>query len=127
MCHRWSVGSIRSSKPRFWSLGTRPDSNVFARWWWIAELTRDDDDYTLTSRVLQPGPLATLLFTRHLGWYRPLVEAAVDVLGDQPGPSAERVVRQLRKILSVVALEAHDADALRELLTELLTETTHPL
>ncbi len=120
--HRWEVSSMRAAKPRYWSVGTRPDSNAFARWWWIAELTRDGTDYSLTRRLFEHGSLSTLLFTRHLGWHRPLVEAALDVLDDTPGPVVERVLRNLRKVLSVVVLETCDADALRELLRDLVDE-----
>ncbi|HMI91187.1 MAG TPA: DUF6339 family protein, partial [Polyangiales bacterium] len=69
--HRWENRSWASMRARFWSAGTRPDSNVFCRLWWIAELSRDGDDYGLTELVLARPALATSLFVRNISNYQP--------------------------------------------------------
>ncbi|MFW5921281.1 MAG: DUF6339 family protein, partial [Polyangiales bacterium] len=113
--HRWEHRSLSTMRSRFWSLGTRPDSNALARLWWIAELTRGQDGaYELTERVLARQPLATNIFVRELSSYRPAVAACVEVLGDEPSHVIEASVRLLNKALSTVVLETRtEADLVR--------------
>src|SRR5690606_3886261 len=77
--HRWAMRSKAQMVRRYWDFGTRPDSNAFARLWWIAELTitkdASGDPYHLTRRVLGAQPLATAIFTRTLSQYAPAVSA----------------------------------------------------
>jgi hypothetical protein len=118
--HRWEYRSFAVMQGRFWRAGTRHDSNAFSRWWWIAELTRDGDDYTLTRQVLDRGSLAVHLFSRELCHYRPAVAAAVAVLRDEPGALIEASLRNLGKMLAVRVIEAMDARELRSLTAEAL-------
>ncbi|MFW6052147.1 MAG: DUF6339 family protein [Myxococcota bacterium] len=113
--HRWENRTFSQTRGRFWRPGTRPDSNAFSRLWWIAELTRDGDDYALTRAVLSRQPLANSLFTRELSWHRPLVAAVVEILGGQPGPALEVALRRLQKRLSTTAVETLDPTALLDL------------
>ncbi len=117
--HRWELRSQRQMASRFWRMGTRLDSNVFSRLWWIAEHTRDGDDYTLTHRLCAEPRLCTALFSRELGWYRPLVRACVDVLGGRSTTEIERDIKLLSKRLSVVVLESQSEAALRTLVASL--------
>jgi hypothetical protein len=110
-------------RTRFWSPGTRPDSNAYFRLWWIAELTRDGTSYALTDRVLAKQPLATQLFVRSFSQMRSAVEAFVDVLGDASAPEIERVARELSATLGVVVLEALDVDELRRVIATLAGTT----
>lgn len=119
--HRWEDRTFSQSRARFWRPGTRPDSNAFSRLWWIAELTRDGDDYALTRAVLSRQPLANNLFTRDLSWHRPLVAAIVEVLGTQPSTPLEAALRRLQKRLSTVAVEALDSPALVALVKSVRT------
>jgi hypothetical protein len=117
--HRWENRSWPTMRSRFWLPGTRPDSNAIARLWWIAELTRDGEDYDLTERVLARQSLANNLFVRDLASYRPAVEAFVAVLGDAPSDLLESAVRAFTRRLSTVVLEGQDAVALAALLQEI--------
>lgn len=114
--HRWEMRSWKTMRTRFWNAGTRPDSNTFCRLWWIAELTRDADDYTLTERALSRQPLATTLFVRQLSSYRPAIEAFIDVMYDATADEIERVVLRFSAALSTVVLEGQSANELRDLL-----------
>ncbi|MEQ9498735.1 MAG: DUF6339 family protein [Deltaproteobacteria bacterium] len=117
--HRWENRSWSTMWPRFWSIGMRHTSNTFARLWWIAELTRDGDDYTLTDRVLAKQGLAIPLFVRAWSWHRPAVVAAMDALEDAPSETVERVTRELSRYLATVPLEGRDEAALRAMLLRL--------
>ncbi|MCB9603189.1 MAG: hypothetical protein H6722_06640 [Sandaracinus sp.] len=119
--HRWENRSWAQMRRRFWSVGTRPDSNAFARLWWIAELTRDGspDSYALTRRVFARQPLATGIFIRSLGHHRPAVVALVDVLELAPPDVVERTLRLFTAALSSRVLEAMDEASLRALVGEL--------
>jgi hypothetical protein len=117
--HRWENRSFTQTRERFWAAGTSGDSNAIGRLWWIAELTRDGRDYTLTERVLSRPVLANPLFSRKLSWYRPAVEACADVIGDAPKDRIEQALRLFNKSLSVIVLESRNAEQLRELLREL--------
>ncbi len=114
--HRWENRSWATMRARFWRPGTRPDSNAIARLWWIAELTREGDDYDLTERVLARQPLATNLFSRELSSYRPAVEAFMAVFGDAPSQVIEVAVRAFNRRLSTVVLEGQDAASLSAML-----------
>lgn len=120
--HRWENRSWSAMRRRFWSVGTRPDSNAFARLWWIAELTHDptaSDPYALTRRVFSRQPLATPIFIRSLSHHRPAVVAILDVLETAPPELIERTLRLLNAALSLRVLEALDEDTLRGLVGQL--------
>lgn len=110
--HRWEFRSWATMKTRFWDVGTRPDSNSLYRLWWIAELTTDGSDYTLTEKVLRSQSLANPIFIRSLSFFRPAVEAAVEVLADAPSAVVEQALLKLQRFCSVVPLEGLDRDAL---------------
>lgn len=111
--HRWENRSWATMRTRFWSLGTRPESNAFARLWWIAELTREGDDYALTERVFARQPLATNLFVRRtLSSHRPAVAACIAALEDRPAQVVEATMRALSRRLSTLLLESLDERAL---------------
>lgn len=118
--HRWENRSWATTRTRYWTLGTRPESNAFARLYWIAELTCEGDDYELTDRVLARQPLATNLFVRrHLASHRPAIAACIRALEDRPAPVVEATLRALTRRLSTLLLEALDEDALFALASEL--------
>lgn len=117
--HRWEERSWATTRSRYWSLGTRPDSNAFARLWWIAELTRDGASYALTEDVLARQPLATQIFVRKFSSYRPAVAAFAHVMRAATPAEIERVAKELNGRLSTLALEALDEEALRALVEEI--------
>lgn len=117
--HRWENRSWTTTQTRYWSPGTRPDSNAFSRLWWIAELTRDGDSYDLTTRVFARQALATQLFVRGFSQVRVAIEALVLELHDEPPATIERIAKELSGALSTLVLEALDLEALRALVREL--------
>jgi hypothetical protein len=117
--HRWENKSWASMRSRFWSLGTRPDSNVFARLFWIAELTCERQDYSLTEAVLARQQLATAVFVRNLGSYRPAVQACVQELDASSGQQVEATIKLLNKALGTLVLESLSAQDLVALIRDL--------
>ena len=120
--HRWENRSWATTRTRYWRPGTRPDSNAFSRLWWIAELTRDGEDYSLTQRVLRRQPLATPIFVRQFSLYRPAVEAFAEIMVDAPPDEIEGVARHFNALLSTVVLESQSRDELEEWLRQIRGE-----
>jgi uncharacterized protein DUF6339 len=113
--HRWEARSWAAMQTRFWSPGTRPDSNAFYRLWWIAELTSDGGSYELTERLFARQPVANELFKRGFSRVRSAVEAFVDEMDEAPSDEVERVARELNGALGTLVLEALGVDDLRRL------------
>lgn len=122
--HRWENRSWSTMRARFWAKGVRPDSNLFYRLWWIAELTRDQRDYSLTEQVLQKQHLANSIFVRGLSAFRPAVAACFKVLSDVPAAIADRTIRDLNKSLSTIVLESCSEKELIELLYRIVAFNT---
>lgn len=104
--HRWLATSFTQARARFWQQGARPDSNAFSRWWWIAELSRDGDDYTMTERVFSNSSLCTNVFIRSTSGARAFVHACVEVLADAEGPLIEATMKDFQRLLGTVPVEA---------------------
>lgn len=113
--HRWEAKSWATMRTKFWAPGTRPDSNAFSRLWWIAELTRDGDDYTLTQRVFSRQPLATQLFVRGFSESREAVRVFIDEMEYAAAADVERVAKELHGALGVLVLEGIEDEHLRAL------------
>lgn len=117
--HRWEYRSRSTMVTRFWNFGTRPDSNALCRLWWMAELTSEHGDYTLTKRALSSQSIANSIFVRNFSSYRPAVQAFVDVFGHAQSARVEKAVRIFSSQLSTVVLEARSADDLRVMLEDI--------
>lgn len=117
--HRWAVEAWATTRTRYWSPGMRHDSNVFSRLWWIAELSRDGDDYSLTERIFSRQALAIQIFIRRYAWHRDTVAALVEVLDDAPPRVVEQVTRDLVGLLGTVVLESLDGGELRAMVGQL--------
>jgi hypothetical protein len=120
--HRWEFQSWPTMRDRFWRVGTRHDSNTFARLWWIAELTRLDGDYSLTERALASSALAVGVFVRSFAHYRPAAVACVEAFEGQPQWVVEVCLRRFNAYLSTTVLESRTAAQLRERLDALVDE-----
>ena len=103
--HRWENLSWATMRDRFWSPGTRHTSNAFMRLWWIAEITREGNDYSLADRLLARASLTTQIFVRSWSVHRPAVGACVDTLSEAPAETVERSARELSRHLGAVPLE----------------------
>lgn len=120
---RWSVEE-NTFPSRFWSPGTRPDSNYYSRLWWIAELTAGVDlEYDRTRKVLRSQALANAIFVRSLCHYFPAVKACIDVLADEPGDTVHRVVREFFRELALLPREALTEKDIAEILSSELRAT----
>ncbi len=117
--HRWEARSWATMRTRFWSPGTRPDSNAFFRLWWIAELTRQGDSYELTERVFARQPLVTQLFVRAFSQHREAVAAFTDEMGDAASDEIERVAKELNGVLGTLVLESLGREELRASIRQL--------
>ena len=118
--HRWENRSWSTMRSRFWDHGTRPDSNTLCRLWWIAELSRDGNDYTWTERVLRRQTLANGVFVRSLSFYPPAVRACVAVLEDLPADVIEAALLGFNHRLGLAPLEGLEQDMLVDLLRKAL-------
>ena len=103
--HRWENRSWATMRSRFWRPGTRLDSNAIGRLWWIAELTRQGEDYSLTKRVFSRHSIIANLFTRDLCAHRPAVEAFVEVFETERAEIIEAAIRAFNHSLSTIVLE----------------------
>lgn len=121
--HRWEAKSWATMRTKFWSPGTRPDSNAFSRLWWIAELTRAGDDYSLTERVFSRQPLATQLFVRGFSESREAVRVFIDEMENAAAADVERVAKELHGALGVLVLEGIEDEHLRALVRSYRTNT----
>lgn len=117
--HRWAADRWATTRTRYWTPGMRHDSNMFSRLWWIAELTRDGDDYALTERAFSRQTLAIQVFIRRYAWHRDAVAALLDVLDDATPRVIERVTRNLLGALGTLVLEALTPADLRTLVGDL--------
>ena len=118
--HRWEFQSWTTMRDRFWRAGLRHDSNTFSRLWWIAELTVQDGDYSMTERAFSTQSVATQVFVRSFAHYPPAALACVEALDGQPGAILERVLPRFNAQLSTVPLEGQDAAELKADLEELI-------
>lgn len=118
--HRWEYQSWTTMRDRFWRSGTRHDSNIYARLWWIAELTREGDDYSWTTRALASQPLAIGIFVRRFSHHPAAVRACIEVLEESPQAIIESCLRRLHARLGLFPLEARSEAELRADLLELL-------
>jgi hypothetical protein len=114
--HRWENPTFSVARSRFWSPGTRPDSNAIARLWWIAELTRDGDDYGLTKRTLRSQAIANAIFIRSFCEHRPAIEACVEWFGEMNRDEIEEGARNLHHALSTRVLPTLEKADIQSLL-----------
>lgn len=78
--------------------GTDIYSNGLHRLWWFAELTRDGDDYSRTELMLSEKNqyIVERIFDRSFARHEAAAKAAVDVLVELDGKTAEKVARTFR-------------------------------
>lgn len=120
--HRWELRSWTTMRDRFWKAGTRPDSNLFGRLWWMAELSRRGDDYGPTRRLLASPSLANAVFVRRLSDHPPFVHACARVLPEQPAHSIERVLARFNMLASTIPIEGRGEEQIVDALERMLEE-----
>jgi len=125
--HRWKYEGTQAMRKKFWTYGVPLDSvsNTFERLWWIAELTRDGDDYTYTRRAFGNRRLCFRVFDIQLGRYKPAARACIEVLHDEEedeyedNDTIDHTVQQLRKAASNVPLEGRTEDELVDIVRDI--------
>lgn len=119
--HRWKYEGTQAMKKKFWTYGVPLDSvsSTFERLWWIAELTRDGDDYTYTRRAFGNRRLCFRFFDIQLGRYKPAARACIEVLHDEEedeykdNPTIDHTVQKFRKTASKVTFRRTDRGTAR--------------
>jgi hypothetical protein len=117
--HRW--GHSRSQlRAHFWDFSSRPrpEHNAFSRLWWIAELSRDGDDYARTAKAV--GSHCKTLFRCQLGHYPPAVRACIDEIGDLPQDRFDPVIKDLNRRLALIPVEGLSEGDLRDMVRQSL-------
>jgi hypothetical protein len=105
-------------------------SNALHRLWWMAEITREGDDYSRTRSMLEMQELANDVADRWFARYRPITHACVDELKpsvlNQFDPANSQIASdattRLNEKLSVVLAEGLDYDEAVALVREVRSE-----
>ena len=108
--YRWKGDDVRG---KFLDGGEDIYSNAIHRLWWIAEITRDGDDYTRTGEIFEMQELANDVADRWYARYKPITWACVDELKPSaveefaPANSAivSRATTRLNEKLTVALVE----------------------
>jgi hypothetical protein len=120
--YRWKYRSERAMREKFLGAGSDLYSNAIHRLWWIAELTRDGDDYTLTERVFSNQTMVNKVFDRWFARYKPAVLAVCEELADEPSYVIDDVTRQFNHTLTSVQLEGLSREDARSLVARIVDE-----
>jgi len=104
--HRWEYTSEEAMREKFLGAGSDLYSNSIHRLWWIAELTHDEGDHSLTHDIFANQTLVNKVFDRWFARYRPAVVAVCDELADQPSWVIDETTRRFNHALTNVQLEA---------------------
>lgn len=99
--------------------------NAFARIWWIAELTRDDADYSLPEQVLASSAYDPI-FDRAFSWHPPMVRAFVKVMNRLGTNLIETAVQEVNHALSTVAVELLDEAEAERLVKDVIIKRGGP-
>lgn len=129
VCHRWlkrpgADGVKRRAAERF--LGDRV-RNTFARLWWACELTVDDDDYSLTEKLLSTSGFQDnyeAFFGRAFSAYPPAMKAFIEVMSDKPEGVVRKTAKEFGHVLTTQLLESLDIGQLKSLVEGLAAESS---
>lgn len=120
--HRWQFNSEEAMREKFLGAGSDLYSNALHRLWWIAELTCEGDDYSITQTVFSNQTMVNKVFDRWFARYRPAAIAMCDELADEPSWVIDETTNRFNHATTSVQLEAlTEADA-RELVTEIIQD-----
>ena len=123
--YRWpypdpkSNRSFDSAKAKYLKHSRDLYEQAFVRLWWIAELTRDGDDYNLTRVALSKQELANDVFDRGFARYPEAVRATVEELADANSNVVSRTTTKFNHALSTVRLESLTESELREMVCQI--------
>lgn len=120
--HRWEYNSEAAMREKFLGAGSDLYSNAIHRLWWIAELTRDGSDYTLTETVFSNQTMVNKVFDRWFARHRPSVVAVCDELADEPSWVIDETTRRFNHALSNIQLEGLTESDARALVTRIIDD-----
>jgi len=92
------------------------------RWWWIAELTREGDDYTLTEEVLSNQTLANKIFDRWFARYEPAAKVCSEKLLGEPSDVVDEATRRFNHALTNLQLEGLDEEDIERVMDRILDD-----
>lgn len=121
--HRWEYHSEDAMREKFLGAGSDLYSNAIHRLWWIAELTHEDGDYTLTNEVFANQTIVNKVFDRWFARYRPAVVVLCDELADEPSWVIDEATRRFNHALTNVQLEGLDEADTRRLVGRIISDT----
>lgn len=120
--HRWEYNSETAMREKFLGAGTDLYSNALHRLWWIAELTSEDDDYTLSKQVFAEQTMVNKVFDRWFARYEDAAFVICDELTDEENRVAEETTTRFNHALTNVQLESLDREGLREMIKEIISD-----
>lgn len=120
--HRWQYKSEAAMREKFLGAGSDLYSNAIHRLWWIAELTHDGDDYSLTDAVFANQTMVNKVFDRWFARHRPAVVAMCDELSDEPSWIIDETTRKFNHALTNIQLEALDEAEARHIIREIVDD-----
>jgi hypothetical protein len=120
--HRWEYRSEEAMREKFLGAGSDLYSNAIHRLWWIAELTSDQGDYTVTHEVFSNQTMVNKVFDRWFARYQPAVVAICDELADEPSRVIDETTRRFNHALTNVQLEGLSEEEARELVRQIIAE-----
>lgn len=120
--YRWQYNSEAAMREKFLGAGSDLYSNAIHRLWWIAELTHDGDDYSLTDAVFANQTMVNKVFDRWFARYRPAVIAICDELSDEPSWVIDETTRKFNHALTNIQLEALDEAEARQMIQQIVDD-----
>lgn len=120
--HRWEYKSEEAMREKFLGAGTDLYSNAIHRLWWIAELTHDGNDYSLTHDVLANQTMVNKVFDRWFARYQPAVIAVCDELSDEPSWVINESTRRFNHALTNIQLEGLTESEARGLVRRIVAD-----
>ena len=120
--HRWQFNSEEAMREKFLGAGSDLYSNALHRLWWIAELTRDGDDYSTTQTVFSNQTMVNKVFDRWFARYRPAAIALCDELADEPSWVIDETTNRFNHATTSVQLEALTETDARDLVGDIIRD-----
>ena len=119
---RWAPHSKTElrNKERF---SGSPVRQAFARLWWAAELTRDQDDYSLTAELLNMSGFQDTyeaIFGRSFAYYRPAMIAFISAVNGKNETQIRTLAKELGYALTTTVLETASENELKKLMATIL-------
>jgi len=119
---RWEYNSEAAMREKFLGAGSDLYSNAIHRLWWIAELTEDHGDYSLTDDVFANQTMVNKVFDRWFARYRPAVVAICDELSDEPSWVIDETTRRFNHALTNIQLEGLTETEARDLVRRIISD-----